>query len=85
MTGPQGERNASGLDLFKQTYGNERQNTNLKYQFLLLTQFLLLGLLGYEVIKDMRDDFETMAFSTNIVLARFICVVFLHLQLANEI
>lgn len=54
---------------------------------MVIAQVLLLIFLGYETCtsEDMTDAFKTAPNSATIVLARFLCAVFLHIILTNEI
>lgn len=75
------------LNLVKKTWDAQRDLVVSKYRFLYATQLMLLWFLCYECATndDMQAAFVAPPASTNIVLARFLCAVFLHITLANEI
>ncbi len=54
---------------------------------MVIAQVLLLVFLGHETCtnEDMTDAFKTAPDSATIVLARFLCAVFLHIILTDEI
>ncbi len=54
---------------------------------MVIAQVLLLVFLGYETCTDeeMVEKFKTAPTSASIVLARFLCAVFLHIILTDEI
>ena len=56
-------------------------------RFLVVCQLVLLGLLAYEAFltEDMKDKFAKPPPSVNIVLCRFLCAIFLHISLADEL
>lgn len=58
-----------------------------KLRFLVLCQLVLLGLLSIEAFTDqeMKDKFATPPPSVNVVLCRFLCAIFLHISLADEL
>ena len=72
---------------FIKHFAHYRQKITGKTRFLALCQLILLGLLGYEALltKEMRDKYATPPPSVNIVLCRFICAIFLHIAMADEL
>ena len=57
-----------------------------KFRFLILCQLMLLWFLGIEAVtnEDMVAAFKEPPASVPIVLARFLCAVFLHISLTDE-
>lgn len=57
-----------------------------KFRFLILCQLLLLWFLGIEAVtnEDMVAAFKEQPASVQIVIARFLCAVFLHISLTDE-
>ena len=57
-----------------------------KFRFLILCQLLLLWFLGLEAVtnEDMVAAFKEEPASMPIVIARFLCAVFLHISLTDE-
>ena len=58
-----------------------------KLRFLVLCQLVLLSLLAFEAFtdKEMKEKFATPPPSVNVVLCRFLCAIFLHISLADEL
>jgi len=84
--GEEAEYNATEkvLQDVKDTWGNQRTQVCSKLLFLCLTQVLLICFLFVEVMHD-QTVFHQKNPSMMIVLTRFLCAAFLHVQLADEI
>jgi len=68
----------------KDTWGHQRTQVLAKLLFLCLTQTFLIGFLFVEVWND-EDVFHQADPSPIVVLTRFLCASFLHVQLSDEI
>ena len=71
---------------FYRTFNSERKSIIGKYRFLFLCQLMLSGFLAYEAMTD-SEQLEALlepADGVKIVLARFMCAIFLHITLVDE-
>ena len=70
---------------FKENFAHHRQKMNGKTRFQSLCQLVILALLGHETLFTMEEDYKKPPATANVVLCRFICAIFLHIALADEL
>jgi hypothetical protein len=73
--------------MFLDSFGEKRRSMNGKLYFLVSCQLILLMALGNEQFsnEDYSAAYKDMPSSPSIVIARFMCAIFLHISLAEEI
>lgn len=71
----------------KKCYQALRDKAQAKSRFLISAQFLLLSFLVYEACTsdEMTADFKVTPHNATTVIARFLCAVFLHIILTDDI
>lgn len=86
------DRNESGGDgtqsnIWKSLFVSNRREITGKLCFLVLCQMLLLYLVANETrtVEEMIEAYRTYPDSINIVLCRFLCAIFLHIHLSDEL
>lgn len=81
------KRRATRRIQFKNNFDAERVSMNGRQRFLFILQVLLTFYLGREALtsEEMIEAYMRPPSSLMIVLTRFLCAVFLHISLAEEI
>ena len=64
--------------------GRARNSMIGKRSFLIISQALLIALLGVESLKQV-DDYKDTPDNLWIVICRFVCAVFMHITLSDEL
>ena len=84
---PTAEKELSKKEEFRKHFSHDRSTMVNKFRFLILAQISLTIFLILEVFKspDMVADFRAIPPNLENVICRFLCAIFLHINLSDEL